>query len=95
MKTPLPRSTVLTAAFVFLTTSLVWFYSVTNHNFLMSEIWFYLIIFFVPALLVCGCSWLIIRKQMWLRAVGGVLLLPSVGVWVLSLLLVYAGFKIH
>jgi hypothetical protein len=61
----------------------------------MREIWLYIGIYLIPALLVCGCSWLILRKQMWQRVIGVLLLLPSLGVWVLSLLLVYAGFKIH
>lgn len=95
MKRRSPRGLIFFASFVFLTTTLVWIYGVSNHRFLMSEFWLYVGIYLIPALLVCGCVWLIFRKQTWQRATGVVLLLPALGIWVISLVLVFAGFKIH
>jgi hypothetical protein len=38
---------------------------------------------------------MILQRRVWVRVVGGVLALPALGVWGLSLLLVWGGFKIH
>lgn len=91
----MPKSLIYSAVPVMLTTSIVWLIGVSTHTFLMSEFWLYVGIFFVPAMLVCGSSWLIFLDRVALRVLGIVLMLPSLGIWVLSLLLVYGGFKIH
>jgi hypothetical protein len=91
----MPKSLTFAAIPVFLATSLVWIAGVSNHTFLVNEIGLYVGIFLIPATLVCVCSWLIFHEQIWRRVVGLICVLPCIGVWVLSLLLVYNGFKIH
>jgi len=91
----LPKGFMYTAIPVFLTTTIVWIIGVSNHTFLAREFWLYVGIFLVPAMLVCGCSWLVFHGQRWRRAIGMIMLVPCLGIWVLSLMLVYSGFKIH
>jgi len=91
----MPKSIPYTAIPVFLVTSFVWAVAVSRHTFLAREFWLYVGMFLLPALLVCVSSWLVFQKTLWLRIVGGILALPSLGVWGLSLLLVWIGFKIH
>ncbi len=91
----MPKSLIYSAIPVFLTTTIVWILGVSNHTFLANELWLYVGIFMLPAMSVCVCSWLIFCPQTWRRAVGAICLLPCLGIWVLSLLLVYNGFKIH
>ena len=90
-----PRSVTITAIVVFIVTSVAWVVGVSNHMFLANEFWLYVGIFLLPALLVVGSSWMIFQERMWLRVVGVVAALPSVAIWGISLLLVWAGFKIH
>jgi len=90
-----PKSLIYSAIPIFLTTAIVWAIGVSSHTFLAREFWLYVGIFLVPALLVCGCLWLIFHGQLWRRVTGLILVFPCLGIWVLSLLLVYSGFKIH
>ena len=90
----MPKSLIYSAIPVFLTTSIVWVIGVSNHTFIANEIWLYVGIL-IPATSVYGCSCLVFREPLWRQAIGLVLLIPCVGVWVLSLLLVSNGFKIH
>lgn len=82
-------------ASIFAITSVVWIAGVSNHIFLLREFWIYVGIFLVPAASVCACIWLISRDPTWRRVLGFIVLIPSTGIWLLSLLLVYHGFKIH
>lgn len=91
----MPKSLVYTAIPVFLITTVAWTIGVLNHRFLASEFWLYVGIFLLPALAVCACSWLIFQNIIWRKAIGAILLLPCLAVWLLSLLLVANGFKIH
>ena len=91
----MPKSALYVAVPVFLITSIVWFVALGRHTFLAREIWLYLGLFAVPAGLVCGSAWMILQRRVWVRVIGGVLALPALGVWGLSLLLVWGGFKIH
>ena len=90
-----PKSVTYSAIPVFLITSVVWIIGVSNHTFLMREFWLYVGIFTIPAAFVVGSFWLISDDPPWRRILGLILLIPSLGVWGLSLLLVYIGFKIH
>ena len=89
------KSLKYSAAPVFVITSVVWIMGVSNHRFLASEFWIYVGMFLIPATAVCGCIWLISHGPVWRRILGSVLLVPSMGTWVLSLLLVFHGFRIH
>ena len=91
----LPKSAIYTAIPVYLTTTVVWIIGVSNHTFLASEFWLYVGIFLVPASLVCVSSWLIFHRNIWCRVAGLIMVLPAAALWVISLLLVYGGFKIH
>lgn len=91
----MPKSFIYPAIPVFLATTIVWIIGVSNHVFLASEFWLYVGIFLIPAMSVCGCSWLIFQDQLWRRVTGLVIILPCFGIWALSLLLVYHGFRIH
>jgi len=90
-----PKSLVFSALPVFIITSIAWIYGVSRHTFLVREIPQYIGIFLVPGATVCVCSWLLFQKRTWGRVLGGLLLIPSLGLWFLSLLLVSIGFKIH
>lgn len=91
----MPKSLIYSATPVFLATTVVWIFGVSNHKFLANEIWLYVGIFLLPATAVCTCSWLIFGDQVWRRVIRLICLLPSCGIWVLLLLLVYNGFRIH
>ena len=91
----MPKGPIYTAILVFLTTAVVWIVGVSSHTFLVREFWLYAGFFLIPATLVCGCSWLIFHGQRWRRAIGMIMLVPCLGIWILSLMLVYSGFKIH
>lgn len=90
-----PKKAGYVAAVVYLVTAVVWTIGVTNHRFLWSEFWIYVGIFLLPGGLVCLSAWLIFMERLWARFVGIVLVLPALALWVVSLLLVYAGFRIH
>ena len=92
---PVPRSLVYTVVTVFSITSAVWIYGVTHHRFLASEIGIYIGIFLIPGAAVCTSIWLLLRKRPWNRIAGAILLIPGLGIWVLSLMLVSVGFRIH
>ncbi len=91
----MPKSLTYTAMPVFLVTSAAWVIGLSTQRLLMSEVWLYVGIFLLPALAVCACSWLIFQNIIWRKAIGAILLLPCLAVWLLSLLLVANGFKIH
>jgi hypothetical protein len=91
----MPRSALYVAVPVVLISSVVWIVALGRHTFLAREIWLYIGLFTVPAGLVCVSAWMILQRRLWVRVVGGVLALPALGVWGLSLLLVWVGFKIH
>ncbi|MDX1556540.1 MAG: hypothetical protein R3212_10980 [Xanthomonadales bacterium] len=91
----MPRALKYTALIVFGITAVVWAYALTQHRFLMREFWLYVGIFMIPGLAICFSLWLLMLKKWWWKLIGFVLLIGSVGVWVLSLLLVWVGFKIH
>lgn len=55
----MPKSLIYSATPVFLATTVVWIFGVSNHKFLANEIWLYVGIFLLPATAVCTCSWLI------------------------------------
>jgi hypothetical protein len=90
-----PKSLIYASIAVFGLTSIIWISGVANHSFLASEFWIYVAIFLVPASAVCACIWLVFRGPLWQRIIGLILLLPSLGVWIISLLLVLNGFRIH
>ncbi len=91
----MPKSLIYTAIPVFLVTGIVWYIGVSNHTFLASEFWLYVGLFLVPASAVCGCAWLVSQPFLWRKAIGLVLILPCLGIWALSLLLVFNGFRVH
>ena len=91
----MPRSVVYTAVPVYLLTAAAWAIGISNHRFLWSEFWLYALIFLVPAGLVCVSSWLLFMQRTWARVLGIVMVLPSAAIWLLSLLLVSNGFRIH
>lgn len=91
----MPKSLIYSAVPVFLTTTIVWIFGVSNHTFLANEFWLYVGIYLIPAVLVCVCSWLIFNRKPWYRLIGLIAIIPCAGIWVISLLLVYSGFKIH
>lgn len=95
MSNPLPRSLVYSAPPVFLLTSIAWILGLSRHTFLASEIGIYIGIFLIPGAAVCTCFWLIFQRRFWGRILGFLLIVPSLGVWALSMLLVSIGFKIH
>lgn len=80
---------------VFVITVIVWAVGISKHRFLISEFWLYVIIFIAPAGLLCVSLWLILMQRTWLRVVGALLALPGLVIWLVSLLLVYGGFRIH
>jgi hypothetical protein len=90
-----PKGLKYSSITVFLITSVVWIIGVTHHTFLAQEFWLYVGIFTIPAALVCGSFWLMFDGPTWRRIFGLIILVPSLGVWGLSLLLVSVGFKIH
>ncbi|MCW8889042.1 MAG: hypothetical protein OQL20_00095 [Sedimenticola sp.] len=91
----MPNSLTFSLVPVFAITSITWAIGVSNHRFLLNEIGIYLLLFFLPALVVCGSVWMIFQPVLWRRMVGVIIALPAVALWVLSLLLVFNGFKIH
>lgn len=91
----LPRSIIISALPVFLITSIVWIYGVSRHTFLVQEIGIYIGIFLIPGAAVCASVWLIVQQRTWAHVVGLLLILPSLAIWIVSLLLVANGFRIH
>ncbi|MBT8114030.1 MAG: hypothetical protein KJP04_01525 [Arenicella sp.] len=92
----MPKSIIYPAIPVFLVTSVVWIYGVSNHLFLAKEIPQYIAIFVVPGAFICCACWLMFARPVWWRRIAGVaILLPSLVVWIISLILVFNGFKIH
>ena len=91
MSKPLKYSAVL----ILVITSAVWIYGLTNHRFLLNEFWLYVLIFSVPAGLMCFSLWVLLHHAIWRVVLGIVILIPSLGLWIISLLLVSIGFRIH
>ena len=82
---------------IFGITLVVWIHSFVTLNIPIhtNEIALLALIFVVPAAWVSGAIWVMLDGRLWRQLSGVVLLLPGVAVWVLSLMLVGAGFKIH
>ncbi len=55
----------------------------------------YAVFAFVPALLLCLCLVLLYIQRKWTRWIGGLLLLPALGLWAISVSLILSDFKIH
>ncbi len=91
----IPKSITYAAIPVLLITSVAWIIGVSSHTFLAQEFPQYVGIFTIPAAFVCGSFWLIFYGSMWRGIIGLLLLIPSLGVWSLSLILVMNGFRIH
>lgn len=91
----MPKAVRITAIIVFAITAVVWAYALTQHTFLMREFWIYVGIFAVPGLAVCISLWLTLLKHWSWKLIGTICLLLSLATWVLALLLVWVGFKIH
>ena len=89
------RRVVLVAAALYMVTAIVWIAGLWDYTFYARDFWFHVVLFLVPAALVVGSAWLILMERIWVRALGAVLALPSLGIWVLSLLLAYSEFRIH
>jgi hypothetical protein len=83
------------ALFLLLVTTAFWVFALFQHNFKIDEIWLYLAMFFAPVLLILFSEWLVLQKSKWLKFFGVILLIASAIVWLLSLMLVVVGFKIH
>ena len=82
---------------IFGITLIVWVYSFITLNIPIhtNEIALLGLIFVVPAAWVSGSIWVMLDARLWRQLSGVVLLLPGTAVWVLSLMLVSVGFKIH
>lgn len=83
------------AVIIFAINTGVWIYGLSKHRFLFNEIWLYLAIFLVPGLVILGSMWLMGKPPTWRRVLGFLIFLAGMVVWLVSLLLVYGGFKIH
>ncbi len=55
----------------------------------------YFIMALVPAVLLCLAVMMAAVQAVWVRVIGFLLCVPASGLWVLSLMLVHAKFKIH
>ena len=84
-----------TALVVFTISTGVWVYALTQHTFLMREVWLYVGIFLVPGLAICLSLWLMKLKGWGWKLIGTIFMIASLFVWGASLLLVSGGFKIH
>ena len=83
------------ALFMLLVTTAIWVFALFQHTFIFNEIWLYLAMFLGPVLLILFSEWLVLQKSSWLKFFGVILLIAGVIVWLLSLMLVVVGFKIH
>ena len=86
---------MLIVAGIYVTTAVVWIAGLWDYTFYARDFWFHVVLFLVPAALVAGSAWLIFRECIWVRVLGAVLALPSLGIWIVSLLLAYGEFRIH
>lgn len=91
----MPKSVIYTAVPVFLVTAVVWIAGLWDYTFYPRDFWFYVVIFLLPGGLVVLSAWLIFIDRIWTRVLGAVLVLPSLGIWILSLMLAYGEFRIH
>ena len=91
----MPRSLTCSTLAVFLVTAVVWIAGLWDYTFYTRDFWFYVVLFRVPGGLVCISAWLIFMDRIWARVLGVLLVLPSLAIWVLSLLLAYGKFRIH
>jgi len=83
------------AVILFVVTSATWVFALFKHTFLMRELGLYVMIFLIPIVLVLISEWVMNHRNVWRRFVGVLLLIPSLGIWVVALMLVSVGFKIH
>ncbi|HKJ17063.1 MAG TPA: hypothetical protein VJ984_06935 [Xanthomonadales bacterium] len=84
-----------TAIVVFVVSAIVWVYALTQHTFLLDEIWLYVGFFLIPIAAICAALWFFRLRNGWWKLLGTLLLIISVLVWLSILLLVSGGFKIH
>ena len=83
------------AIVIFTINIVVWIYGLSKYRFLADEIWLYLGIFLVPGFVICFSILLMSRPPTWRKALGFVIFISGMAVWLFSLLLVSSGFKIH
>jgi len=89
------RRIALVAAGIYLITAIVWTAGLYDEKLYARDFWFYVVLFLVPGGLVLLSVWLIFIDRVWTRVLGVLLVLPSLGIWILSLLLAYGEFRIH
>ncbi len=89
------RSSLYSAAVVYAITAIVWAWSLWDHTFYAGDFWFYVAIFLVPGGLVILSASLLLAYPVWIRILGALLALPSLGIWILSLMLAHSEFRIH
>lgn len=82
---------------IFGITLIVWVHSFVTLNIPIhtNEVALLGLIFVVPAAWVSAAIWVMLDARLWRQLLGVLLLLPGVAIWVLSLMLVSVGFKIH
>ncbi len=89
------RLTVFAAVTILAVTGAIWLYGVSHHRFVPGEFWLYALIFLLPAGLVYTSLWILLHREFWRITVGILCMIPSLVLWLGSLVLVANGFKIH
>lgn len=94
---PRKRYPLFASLAIFGITAVVWVHSFLTLNITVrsNEIALLGLIFVVPAGLVSAAVWVMLDARWWRILLGIALLVPGSVLWILSLLLTSAGFRIH
>ena len=80
---------------VLLISTITWLYGIPAIKFRPNEFWLYVLIFVIPAGMVCASVIVLVSQTTWRILLGILLLVPSLYIWVGSLVLAAIGFRIH
>lgn len=94
---PAERYPLFATLVIFGITATVWMHAFATKTIRLrsEEIAILGLLFVVPAGLVSAAIWIMLDRRWWRILLGIVLLVPALGIWVLSLMLANAGFRIH
>jgi len=86
---------LILALLAFATTTILWTWYFIGVKVVQDYHLMYALFAFVPALLFCLCLAMLSLRRSWVAWVGGILSVPVGAVWILSILLILSGYKIH
>ena len=94
---PMPKAAVRITIIVAAVSLIAWIYGyiIGNNGYHWRDFWFFVVLYFIPVVLIAFGSWMAFHPDPWRKLLGVAMLVPSVVIWVLYLMLAASAFRIH